>query len=63
MKTYIFDVDGVLALPNQPIESCCSIDCCNNTINKMCFKLYKDRSDIESILNNIDLSHIQKQHI
>ena len=49
--------------PNQPIESCCSIDCCNNTINKMCFKLYKDRSDIESILNNIDLSHIQKQHI
>jgi hypothetical protein len=29
----------------------------------MCFKLYKDRSDIESVLNNIDLPHIQKQHI
>jgi hypothetical protein len=55
------------AQPQQPpvheVEPCCSTDCCNNTINKMCFKLYKDRSDIESVLNNIDLPHIQKQHI
>ena len=29
----------------------------------MCFKLYKDRSDIESVLNNINLPLIQKQHI
>lgn len=47
----------------QEVDSCCSTACCNSTINKMCFKLYKDRSDIESVLNNIDLPLIQKQHI
>jgi len=52
-----------LPQPVHEVEPCCSTDCCNNTINKMCFKLYKDRSDIESVLNNIDLPHIQKQHI
>ena len=47
----------------QEVDPCCSTTCCNSTINKMCFKLYKDRSDIESVLNNIDLPLIQKQHI
>ena len=47
----------------QEVDSCCSTSCCNSTINKMCFKLYKDRSDIESVLNNITLPLIQKQHI
>ena len=47
----------------QEVDSCCSTSCCNSTINKMCFKLYKDRSDIESVLNNINLPLIQKQHI
>ena len=47
----------------QEVDSCCSTACCNSTINKICFKLYKDRSDIESVLNNIDLPLIQKQHI
>jgi hypothetical protein len=44
-------------------ESCWSVACCNRTINKMCCKLYKDRDDIESMLEGIDLPEIQKQHI
>ena len=44
-------------------ESCWSVACCNRTINKMCCKLYKDRDDIESMLEGIDLPDIQKQHI
>jgi hypothetical protein len=44
-------------------EPCCSIVCCNRTINKFCCKLYKDRSDIETVLDGIDLPPIQKQHI
>ena len=44
-------------------ESCCSLACCNRTINKMCCKLYKDRDDIEMMLTGIDLPDIQKQHI
>jgi len=53
----------ITSAPVQEVDPCCSTSCCNSTINKMCFKLYKDRSDIESVLNNIDLPHIQKQHI
>jgi hypothetical protein len=44
-------------------EPCCTIACCNNTINKLCWKLYKDRSNIEAVLDGIDLPLIQKQHI
>ena len=44
-------------------EVCCSTACCNHTINKFCCKFYKDRSDIETVLEGIDLPPIQKQHI
>jgi hypothetical protein len=44
-------------------ESCCSTVCCNHTMDKLCYKFYKDRSDIETVLDGIDLPPIQKQHI
>jgi hypothetical protein len=44
-------------------ESCCSTVCCNYTMDKLCYKFYKDRSDIETVLDGIDLPPIQKQHI
>lgn len=46
-----------------PADPCCSLECCNLTINKFCCKIYKDRNDIESMLLGIDLPPIQKQHI
>ena len=53
---------SVVPKPYQD-ESCCSLTCCNTTINKFCCKLYKDRNDIEAMLDNVDISVIQKQHI
>jgi hypothetical protein len=47
----------------SPADPCCSLQCCNVTINKFCCKIYKDRNDIESMLLGIDLPPIQKQHI
>lgn len=44
-------------------EPCCSTVCCNHTMDKLCYKFYKDRSDIETVLEGIDLPPIQKQHI
>jgi hypothetical protein len=44
-------------------EPCCSTVCCNHTMDKLCYKFYKDRSDIETVLDGIDLPPIQKQHI
>jgi len=44
-------------------EPCCSLQCCNTTINRFCCKIYKDRNDIEGMLAGIELTAIQKQHI
>lgn len=44
-------------------DPCCSLQCCNTAINKICCTLYKDRTNIEAMLLGIDLPAIQKQHI
>jgi len=44
-------------------EPCCSSKCVNATCNKICFKLYKDRSNMEAMLDGINLPDIQKHHI
>lgn len=49
--------------PEDVKEEYCSTVCCNRAMNKFCCKLYKDRSDIEAVLEGIDLPPIQKQHI
>ena len=51
------------ALTTMVSEPCCSIACCNTTINKMCCKLYKDRAEFEGMLEGINIPLIQKQHI
>ena len=42
---------------------CCSVGCWNTTFNRMFCKLYKDRDEVETMLEGIDLPFIQKQHI
>jgi len=42
---------------------CCTVSCLNKTFNRMFCKLYKDRDNVESMLDNIDLPYVQKQHI
>lgn len=44
-------------------EPCCNLKCINATCNKICFKLYKDRTNMEAMLDGIILSDIQKHHV
>jgi hypothetical protein len=37
--------------------------CCNTTINRICCRLNKDREEFQAMLVEIDIPHIQKQHI